>query len=304
MHSLYDVLAPAKLNLFLHITGRRDDGYHLLQSVFMLVDWCDTLHFERNATGRIARTSDNNNAGNTLPSNDLCVQAATLLQKHTGCSYGVDITLEKHIPTEAGMGGGSSDAASCLIALNRLWNTRLNKDQLAALGLQLGADVPFFIHGSNAWVEGIGEQTTPVELPPARFLIVKPSTGVATPQLFSHPDLTRNHNFVTMSDFKKSCYQFGSNDLQDVAVRINPDIAKAIGFLQNMQLKPKMTGSGSSVFAYLPNRFFENCFGQSDSNAQDSHQSEEKWLKNIQQKLPDCTIKICNNLQVHPLTGW
>lgn len=304
MHSLYDVLAPAKLNLFLHITGRRDDGYHLLQSVFMLVDWCDTLHFERNTTGRIARTSDNNNAGNTLPSNDLCVQAATLLQRHTGCSYGVDITLEKHIPTEAGMGGGSSDAASCLIALNRLWGTQLNKDQLAALGLQLGADVPFFIHGSNAWVEGIGEQTTPIELPPACFLVVKPRTGVSTPKLFSHPSLTRNHNFVTMSDFKKSCYQFGNNDLQDVATEINPDISKVIDILQSMGLKPKMTGSGSAVFSHLPNHFFENYLKKSDSDMQENTQPKENWLKQIEHKLSDCSIKICSNLQHHPLTEW
>jgi 4-diphosphocytidyl-2-C-methyl-D-erythritol kinase len=154
MQSLYDVPAPAKLNLFLHITGRREDGYHLLQSVFMLVDWCDTLHFERRAAVSDVTRQD---LGPTLPDLDLTVRAARALQAATGCTQGVHITIDKRVPAQAGMGGGSSDAATTLLALNRLWNLHLPRRALEKIGLALGADVPFFLRGRNAWVEGIGE---------------------------------------------------------------------------------------------------------------------------------------------------
>ena len=159
MNSLFDVPAPAKLNLFLHITGRRADGYHLLQSVFMLIEWCDTLHFELRANGKISRED----LTTPLPADDLAINAARALQLATGSSLGAHISIAKSIPAQAGMGGGSSDAASTLLALNRLWQLNLTKQQLAHIGLKLGADVPFFIHGSNAWVEGIGEQITPID---------------------------------------------------------------------------------------------------------------------------------------------
>jgi len=161
MHVLNDVAAPAKLNLFLHIVGRRADGYHLLQSAFMLIDWQDTLHFELRPHGQLSRED----LTIPLPADDLILRAARLLQAHTGCTKGAHIAVHKEIPAQAGMGGGSSDAATCLLALNRLWGLGLSVAQLAAMGVQLGADVPFFLHGHNAWVEGIGENITPVQLP-------------------------------------------------------------------------------------------------------------------------------------------
>ena len=171
--ALYDVPAPAKLNVFLHITGRRPDGYHLLQSAFMLIDWCDTLHFELRSNGQISRTDlkrpdcSGASAAEALPDEDLAVRAARALQSACGTSLGVHISLEKRIPSQAGMGGGSSDAASCLLALQRLWGVRLAAQDLLAIALSLGADVPFFLSGGNAWVEGIGEKITPLSLPPA-----------------------------------------------------------------------------------------------------------------------------------------
>jgi 4-diphosphocytidyl-2-C-methyl-D-erythritol kinase len=182
---LRDVPAPAKLNLFLHIVGRRADGYHLLQSVFMLIDWCDTLHFRLRQDGVIRRIDAV--PGSALPEIDLVVRAARALQVATGCALGADITLEKRLPAEAGLGGGSSDAASTLLALNRLWQLGLPRARLADIGLALGADVPFFIGGRNAWVEGVGEQLTPVDLPPGRFVVVKPPTGASTAAIFGSP---------------------------------------------------------------------------------------------------------------------
>ncbi|MFM1817934.1 MAG: 4-diphosphocytidyl-2-C-methyl-D-erythritol kinase, partial [Pseudomonadota bacterium] len=197
MKSLVDVPAPAKLNLFLHITGRRPDGYHLLQSAFMLIDWQDTLHFELRADGRISRED----LTVELPPDDLITRAARLLQSSTGCSQGAHIAVDKQIPAQAGMGGGSSDAASCLLALNRLWNLNLSTQQLAALGLQLGADVPFFIQGRNAWVQGIGEDITPLNLPAARFLVIKPQAGLETAKIFADSQLKRDTKHATISVF-------------------------------------------------------------------------------------------------------
>ena len=159
MQALYDVPAPAKLNLFLHVTGQRADGYHLIESVFMLVDWCDTLHFERRMDGVISRED----LASPLPATDLTLQAAQALQNATGCSQGAHIGVLKSIPAQAGMGGGSSDAATTLLALNRLWGLQLPLSVLEKIGLQLGADIPFFLRGHNAWVHGIGETIVPLE---------------------------------------------------------------------------------------------------------------------------------------------
>jgi 4-diphosphocytidyl-2-C-methyl-D-erythritol kinase len=197
MKSLNNVLAPAKLNLFLHITGRRPDGYHLLQSVFMLIDWYDTLHFEVRSDGQISR-EDLNVA---LPQDDLITRAARLLKETSGTSQGAHIAIEKSIPAQAGMGGGSSDAATCLLALNKLWGLGLSVKQLAELGLKLGADVPFFLHGKNAWVEGVGEVMKPISLPPAQFVVVKPSEGLETAKIFGSEALKRDTNPATISVF-------------------------------------------------------------------------------------------------------
>lgn len=247
---LRDLPAPAKLNLFLHVVGRRDDGYHLLQSVFALVDWCDTLSLCLRDDGHIQRIDTTT----TLPSDDLCVQAAKRLQALTGTHQGVDITLNKQLPMQAGLGGGSSDAATTLIALNRLWQLGLSRTQLIALGAELGADVPFFIGGHNAWVEGIGERLQALSLPPRLVTIVKPPQGVSTLEIFRHPDLKRDTNPATMADFAgsrgdSSPYTFGRNDLQPLATRQCPAIQQCIDWLESKNLAARMSGSGSAVFA-------------------------------------------------------
>ena len=287
MQALYDVPAPAKLNLFLHVTGRRADGYHLLQSAFMLIDWCDTLHFERHTDGRIARTD----LGEPLPAIDLSVRAAQALQVATGCTAGVQISVHKRIPAQAGMGGGSSDAATTLLALNRLWDLHLPRATLERIGLTLGADVPFFLRGHNAWVEGIGEQITPlapaVQLPRARFVIVKPAAGLETREIFSSPSLERNSDAATMMGFAAAPYSYGRNDLQPVAQALCPEIHQAIAWLQSLGLQARMTGSGSAVFAQL------------------AHTPEPVDIFEDADKLhPNWQIKVCENLMLHPLAGW
>lgn len=276
MQSLFDVPAPAKLNLFLHITGRRDDGYHLLQSVFMLIDWCDTLHFELRSDGKISRED----LSWELPPDDLIVRAAKALQAISGCALGTHIGVLKSIPAQAGMGGGSSDAASTLLALNRLWQLQLPLSVLMKVGLTLGADVPFFLHGYNAWVEGIGEQLTPIAIPPARFIVVKPDAGLDTRAIFSDPNLQRNTKPAILTGFATDDFDFGQNDLQAVAQRLCPGVNDAINWLQSLGLRGRMTGSGSAVFAYLPNNLVIN-------------------------SVPSAlNVKLCRNLDAHPLLGW
>jgi 4-diphosphocytidyl-2-C-methyl-D-erythritol kinase len=281
MKALYDVPAPAKLNLFLHITGRRPDGYHLLQSVFMLVDWCDTLHFETRTDGRISRED----TGIELPEDDLVVRAARALQQAGGTAAGAHIRLEKRIPVQAGMGGGSSDAASCLLALNRLWNLRLPLAALEKIGLALGADLPFFLRGRNAWVEGIGELITPVEIPPASFAVAKPAQGLDTSLIFRDPALKRDSAPAIISGFAANHegfdpFGFGHNDLQPVAQRLCPAVTQALKWLDDQGLQARMTGSGSAVFAQMPQG------------------------KTLLPAPAGWQVRQCGNLAVHPLSGW
>lgn len=293
LKALYDVPAPAKLNLFLHITGRRPDGFHLLQSVFMLIDWCDTLHFELRTDGRISRTDladQSHPAGSapeTLPADDLSVRAARALQAASGSTLGVHIGLEKRIPSQAGMGGGSSDAASCLLALQRLWGVRLPPQELRTLALSLGADVPFFLSGGHAWVEGIGEKISPVTLPSAHFVVVKPAAGLATQGIFSAPELKRDTETATIRGFAASAngsvFEFGHNDLQPVAQAMCPQIGQSLDWLKTQHLQGRMTGSGSAVFAQLPH----------DIDSLELSGAPDNW-----------TIRKCSNLQAHPLAGW
>jgi len=292
MKALYDVPAPAKLNLFLHITGRRPDGYHLLQSVFMLIDWCDTLHFELRRDGQITRTDLGDPAAaiasaDALPADDLTVKAARALQAACGTSLGVDIRLEKRIPSQAGMGGGSSDAASCLLALQRLWGVRLPAERLQALALSLGADVPFFLAGSHAWVEGIGEKISPLQLPNARFVVVKPAQGASTPAIFAAPELKRDTETATIQGFAANAegqiFGFGRNDLQPVAQTLCPAISESLQWLESKGLQPRMTGSGSAVFARLPQSGSMPDFSGAPGNWQ---------------------VRNCSNLESHPLAGW
>lgn len=290
MKFLYDVPAPAKLNLFLHITGRRADGYHLLQSAFMLIDWYDTLHFESRADGRISRED----LTTALPADDLVLRAARALQTWTSTPLGAHISIAKSIPAQAGMGGGSSDAASCLLALNHLWQLHLPLSTLVQIGLQLGADVPFFLSGQNAWVEGIGEIIQPLSIPKAQFVVVKPQVGLETNAIFSDPDLTRDTETAIITGFAAHPFDFGRNDLQPVAEKLCPDVSRALIWLSNQGLHPRMTGSGSAVFAYL------------DAAALDSAGKFAKFDFEAAPKdgLQNAVVKICNNLANHPLKGW
>ena len=280
MQALYDVPAPAKLNLFLHITGRRPDGYHLLQSVFMLIDWCDTLHFSLRTDGHISRED----LGPALPVDDLAVRAARALQSATGCTYGVHMGVLKRIPSQAGMGGGSSDAATVLLSLNRLWNLHLSRQALQAIAVQLGADVPFFLCGHNAWVEGIGDKIRPLTdthaLPSARFVVIKPEAGLDTREIFSSPDLKRDSASAIISGFAAEHFDFGRNDLQNVAQALCPEVGKALKWLETRGLHGRMTGSGSAVFAQMP-------------HTADLDGAPSAWQ-----------IRVCENLLLHPLAGW
>ncbi|RFO97548.1 4-(cytidine 5'-diphospho)-2-C-methyl-D-erythritol kinase [Rhodoferax lacus] len=276
MQSLYDLPAPAKLNLFLHITGRRDDGYHLLQSAFMLIDWCDTLHFEVRNDGLISRED----LSWTLPPDDLTVRAARALQAATGCTQGAHIGVLKSVPAQAGMGGGSSDAATTLLALNRLWGLQLPLQKLMEIGLKLGADVPFFLSGSHGWVEGIGEQISPLELPLAKFVVVKPAAGLDTKLIFSDLELKRDSLPAIITGFAADALSFGQNDLQAVAQKLCPGVNQALVWLASQGLNGRMTGSGSAVFAHL------------------LHEIDLDSAPGAMQ------VRLCSSLDVHPLKGW
>ena len=234
--------APAKLNLFLHVTGRRADGYHLLQTVFRFIDFGDTLHFTLRSDGQIVLTQPLPGVPVEL---DLCYRAARLLQAATGTTQGVEITLEKRLPLGGGLGGGSSDAATTLIVLNRLWGTGLSRPELMALGLQLGADVPVFICGDNAWAEGVGETLTPIALEPAWYVVLVPPVSVATAAVFSAPELTRNTLPVTIPAFSAGQTR---NDLEPVVTGRYPSVARHLEWLQQYGVA-RMTGSGACVFA-------------------------------------------------------
>ena len=246
--------APAKLNLFLHVVGRRPDGYHLLQTLFRFIDLHDTLHFTLREDGAVRRT---NNVEGVDEEQDLCVRAARLLQAETGCALGVDITVEKRIPMGGGLGGGSSDAATTLIALNRLWSLGLPRARLMQLGLRMGADVPVFVFGENAFAEGVGEQLQPYPLPEAWYVVLCPPVHVPTVQIFTHPELTRNTISMTMRalpkgpDFRLGRTAGGlklGNDLQAVACKLYPEVASHLEWLARFA-PSLMTGSGACVFA-------------------------------------------------------
>jgi len=284
--ALWDVPAPAKLNLFLHVIGRRDDGYHLLQSPFVLIDWCDTLHFELRRDGALQR----HDLGAALPADDLCLRAARLLQAESGCALGADISIDKQLPAGAGMGGGSSDAATALLALNRLWNLRWPRERLLPLALKLGADVPFFVGGRNAFVEGIGERLTPIELPPQWFAVVKPPISIETKGIFQSPLLARDTKPVIVAGFPADTSvlreDFGRNDLQPPAEALAPEVAQAARWLQSRFGNSRMTGSGSAVFARA---------GAGDRPV-------ATWRE---EELPLGWVgRMCRSLKEHPLAGW
>ncbi|MDC8785807.1 4-(cytidine 5'-diphospho)-2-C-methyl-D-erythritol kinase [Roseateles koreensis] len=329
MQAIYDVPAPAKLNLFLHVVGKRPDGYHLLQSIFALIDWADTLHFERRQDGQLAR----HDQGDSLPPDDLCLRAARALQHHSGCTLGADIHIEKRLPAGAGMGGGSSDAASTLLALNRLWGLNLPLQKLLSIGLSLGADVPFFLGGTHAFVEGIGEILHPIRLPKQHFAVIKPSQSIATAEIFSSPLLARSKSVAIVAGFpahnkeRSVCEEalelehpqtkqdqvvaldgegiasflhgFGRNDLQKPAEASCPEVVQALQMLETKFGNSRMTGSGSAVFARLT----------PDASGDAAAGNESRMLAKASAKLseglpPKWCARICGCLDQHPLHGW
>ena len=237
--------APAKLNLFLHVVGTRPDGYHLLQTAFRLIDCCDWLRFTPVASPRVSLAQP---LQGVEEDGELSVRAARLLQRETNCLRGVEISIGKNIPMGGGLGGGSSDAATALIALNRLWNLHLPRRRLAELGLKLGADVPFFLFGGNALAEGIGEQLEAVVLPPAWYVVLVPPVSVRTQQIFAAPELTRDTKSIKISSFSTG---FGHNDLEPVVCRRYPAVAAHLAWLRGYG-DARMSGSGACVFAEFP----------------------------------------------------
>ena len=289
MKALYDLAAPAKINLFLHVVGRRADGYHLLQSAFVLIDWADTLHVERRSDAMLRR----HDLTTTLPEDDLCLRAARALQRASGTPLGADVSIEKRVPAGAGLGGGSSDAATTLLALNRLWDLRWPLERLAELALTLGADVPFFVRGRNAFVQGVGEQVTPIEPPRLWLAVVKPSASLATAAIFSSPALERATPPVILADFLadttlSDCAHegYGRNDLQPVAQRECAEVGQAAQWLRQRFGNSRMSGSGSAVFARAGT-------GDRPLAGWDPQDLPPQWVG-----------RLCRSLAVHPLLHW
>jgi 4-diphosphocytidyl-2-C-methyl-D-erythritol kinase len=239
--------APAKLNLFLHVVGRRADGYHEIQTVFQLVDLADRLVIAPRRDAEIRRLDG---PAGIPPEEDLCVRAARRLQEASHVGRGADIRLDKHVPIQGGLGGGSSDAATTLVALNEIWGLRMAPSILVELGLGLGADIPFFIHGRTAWGEGVGERLTPLELPPKHYAIVFPGVGISTAEIFQAPELTRKTPETTIRGFLKAG---GRNDCEPVVAGRSPEVRRALAWLADRG-EARMTGTGSCVFAAFDDR--------------------------------------------------
>ncbi len=284
--------APAKLNLFLHVTGRRADGYHLLESAFQLIARSDVLHFRLRGDADIIRTND---IAGVPAESDLVVRAAKLLQAHTETRCGAEIALEKNLPMGGGLGGGSSDAATTLIALNTLWETNLSRLQLMELGVRLGADVPFFLFGQNAFAQGIGEQLTPLVTPDCWYVVIEPGVSVPTEAIFSSKALTRNSPSIKVSDFHRYPQGDWGNDLQSVAVQLFPEVLFALEWLSKYENEcgnAKMTGSGSCVFCSCENE------AAADRILGDVLQSS------LLSKQHRWKIWKAKSLREHPLTHW
>lgn len=315
---LYDVPAPAKLNLFLNIIGIRKDGYHLIQTEFCLIDLYDILHFNIRKDGLVSRAD---NTTDILPHNDLTVKAALALQKATGTPCGVEIFLKKHIPVGGGLGGGSSDAASVLLALNRLWNTRLSQKDLMRIALKLGSDVPVFIFGQRAVAEGIGEKLTAVQSKGHAYLVIQPDENVSTKEVFCQHSLTKCNQFDSVgveekisskklfrnsevrnrSSSKKkeiSGKNFGKrlderrNDLEETVIRCYPKVKKVYDWLSGKGLRVKITGSGACLFT-----------SYTDFNQAAAERNRILSAK-VPQKMQLRMVRACNELAEHPLSQW
>lgn len=299
--TLYDVPAPAKVNLFLHVVGRRADGYHLLQTAFRFIDLCDTLHFDLRADGGIGRSTD---LPGVPPEQDLTLRAAHALQRATGTRQGVQIGLEKRIPQGGGLGGGSSDAATVLIALNRLWGTGLSRRELMALALPLGADVPVFVFGQSAFAQGVGEELAAVTLPERAYLVAQPDASVPTAEIFSAPDLTRDSSYITIADFLASpTFCFGRNDLEPVVYRLYPEVLGASRWLAE-QLKPRgvavrMSGSGACLYAEF-SELSEAVLAKAEITA--IMRGADKTFSQTHPRFR--LVQACTGLAEHPLRNW
>jgi len=297
--AIYDVPAPAKLNLYLHVVGRRADGMHLIESLMVLIDWCDTIHFEPRGDGLLRR----HDIAAALPADDLSLRAARALQAASGTRLGVDITVDKRVPWGAGLGGGSSDAASTLLALNCLWGLRWPLERLLPIGLALGADVPFFLAGANAFASGIGERLLPVDVAPAWLAVVKPAAALATGEVFARPEVAERVAAARIAGFPEAvpgvdaepgprgetgprlAEGFGTNDLQAAAEALCPEVERAAASLRRTYGNSRMTGSGSAVFARAGS-------GPAPSAAMPSDWPEG-W-----------SGRMCRSLRRHPLAGW
>jgi 4-diphosphocytidyl-2-C-methyl-D-erythritol kinase len=292
LRALYDLPAPAKLNLFLHVVGRRPDGYHLLESAFVLIDWADVLHIERRDDGRILR----HDLTVALPAVDLCVRAARAMQQAGGVTLGADITIDKRVPSGAGLGGGSSDAATVLLALNRLWGLHWSRERLMSLAATLGADVPFFVFGEDALVQGIGEQLSPLGLPrPGAYVVIKPTASIPTEAIFRSPLLPRSTpSVIVAGSLECTALQlltdrpeaFGRNDLQSVAQAQCADVVAAANWLERHVGPSRMTGSGSAVFSWVGTGLLPEATCPPDS-------MPEGWVG-----------RPCRGLSTHPLRSW
>jgi len=297
--AILDVPAPAKLNLFLHVVGKRADGMHLIDSLMVLIDWCDTLHFEPRTDGALRR----HDVAVALPEDDLCLRAARALQAASATSAGADITIEKRIPSGAGLGGGSSDAATTLLALNRLWRLDWPLERLLPIGTLLGADVPFFLAGSNAFAGGIGERLAPADVATAWFAVVKPEASLATADVFRSQALAERVAAARIAGFSEGASGvdaepgphgetgprlaegFGANDLQAAAEVLCPDVRRAAAALHRTFGNSRMTGSGSAVFA------------RAGSGAAPSAEMPGVWPSGW-------SGRMCRSLARHPLAGW
>jgi len=271
------VPAPAKINLFLHIVGRRPDGYHLLQTAFRMIDWGDEISLQRRDDGQILRATD---VPGVPPEADLVVRAARALKAATGSPFGADIGVDKRIPMGGGLGGGSSDAASVLIALNRIWGCGLSRARLQEIGLALGADVPFFVFGETAFAEGVGEALQPLDVPPAWYVMVAPKVSVPTAQIFSAPELTRNSEPIIMRGFATHATR---NDMQATVCKLFPEVAEALDWLSQFGAA-RMSGSGACIFAP---------FDSKAAADQVRAKAPEGWR-----------VWIAQGLDRHPLKGW
>lgn len=292
---LRDVPAPAKINLFLHVVGRRPDGYHLLQTAFRFIDLQDTLHFRARSDGRIVRAYD---LPGVAEDADLVVRAARVLQQATGCAQGAEIGLEKRIPAGGGLGGGSSDAATVLLALNRLWGTGLSRRELMRLALPLGADVPVFVFGRNAFAEGVGEELTAIDLPPRWYAVVQPDASVPTADVFRAPELTRDTPRVKIADFPRGTFERScGNDLETVVFARFSEVGRIAAVLAQALdgARVRMSGSGACLFVEYDTQ--AQADGAVDRIAA-TMQDQPSGLSALRVNLA------CAGLDAHPLLDW